>query len=216
MPCFVFTSAASFVSPSIYNPLLIAGGGGGTRQSVSNDGCDASISQFAGLGSASAGTFDCVLKTDALSLGQGGIISSTSWGSAGAGFFSNGAVEYASLGNLAAQSWLNGLAGGIQNRTCGSGFSFGGFGGGGTGSGCGGGGGGGGYSGGDGGRIAGGGSSFNLGRDQVNIAGLGYGNGYIEWELLSAFDIDDPTDLPAPGTLALIGLSLFAIRKLRK
>jgi hypothetical protein len=50
----------------------------------------------------------------------------------------------------------------------------------------------------------------------VNIAGLGYGNGYIEWELLSAFDIDDPTDLPAPGTLALIGLSLFAIRKLRK
>jgi hypothetical protein len=55
----------------------------------------------------------------------------------------------------------------------------GGFGGGGSGNGCWGGGGGGGYSGGGGGWVAGGGGSYNGGASQVNVAGVGLGDGQV-------------------------------------
>jgi hypothetical protein len=76
------------------------------------------------------------------------------------------------------QSWSNGLAGG-------TGGGNGGFGGGGAGAGCAGGGGGGGYSGGDGGLVAGGKGSWNLGANAVAVAGADSGNGQLTILLLS-------------------------------
>lgn len=187
----------SFFVDAGNNALLVAGGGGGTRASVAQNGCDAFITSFGGFGSGSLSTSSCNSK--ASGLGQGGIISAGSWGSAGAGFFSDGAAEYVSRGNVSAKSWFNGLAGGVGGYCRGS---LGGFGGGGTGSGCYGGGGGGGYSGGDGGRIAGGGGSFNTGSEQINTAGVGLGNGSIEWTLV---------DVPEPSTLAILALGLFGL-----
>jgi hypothetical protein len=191
----------SFFVDALNNPLLVAGGGGGTRIQVSQNGCDALTTSFGGFGSAGSTTSSCGSKTSGL--GQGGIISSGSWGSAGAGFFSDGAVEYAS--GVSAKSWLNGLNGGAGS--CGG--SVGGFGGGGTGAGCNGGGGGGGYSGGDGGRVAGGGGSFNTGNAQINIAGVGLGNGSIEWTLVS---------VPEPSALAIFALGIMGLasRRLKK
>ena len=162
----------SFVVGASDNPLLVAGGGGGIRAYASQNGCDARTDSFGGVGSAWNSTSNCDGKTT--DLGMGGIVSASSWGGGGAGFYGNGAVDYVG----AAQSWANGLAGGAGYYVdyC---NSDGGFGGGGSGTGCGGGGGGGGYSGGDGGWIAGGGGSYNTGTEQKAIAGVGYGNGSV-------------------------------------
>jgi hypothetical protein len=197
----------SFFVDSSNNALLVAGGGGGTRTSVSQNGCDAFITSFGGFGSSGSSTSSCSSKT--ADLGQGGFVSSNSWGSAGAGFFSNGAFE-SGYGATAAISWTGGLLGGIDLGTCGSGGS-GGFGGGGSGAGCYGGGGGGGYSGGDGGRIAGGGGSWNTGLEQLNVAGLGTGNGSIQWELVEPSSIN----VPEPTTLAIFALGMISLASRR-
>ena len=135
-------------------PLLIAGGGGGTRVDVLQNGTDASITQAAFNASGGSTTYIPTLKTT--DIGQGGIASSSSWGSAGGGFYSEGADD-PSCGTAPAGGgdWESGMAGGNGETTT----APGGFGGGGSGDGCRGGGGGGGYSGGDGGRVAGGGGS---------------------------------------------------------
>ncbi len=62
----------SFVISSTDVPLLVAAGGGGTRASVLQDGCDASVTEFAVTGSGSSQTSACSLKTGGV--GQGGIV----------------------------------------------------------------------------------------------------------------------------------------------
>jgi hypothetical protein len=141
----------SFVVDPSNNPLLIAGGGGGTRSAALQNGINGQISQFGTIGSGSSQTNPGTLKTTGL--GQGGIVSATSWGSAGAGFFSNGAND--SPFGTGGRSWAGGLVGGDWGPTFSGTEAFGGFGGGGAGNGAWG--GGGGYSGGDGGLVAGGG-----------------------------------------------------------
>ena len=134
-------------------PLLVAGGGAGTRQDVDHDGCDAHLDEYAGTGSSSLASWDCLPKLSDLALG--GIVSGASWGSAGAGYDGTGAID-TPWGTEVAQGWPSFTGGGGLTTQ-------GGFGGGGSGDGSCGGGGGGGYSGGDGGRLAGGGGSLNTG-----------------------------------------------------
>jgi hypothetical protein len=198
----------SFVVSSADVPLLIAGGGGGTRTSAEQDGCDASITQFAGTGSGDSATSSCSLK--ASDAGQGGIVSSDSWGSAGAGFNSDGATDRGTHGG--GYAWLNGMLGGASDYDC-SFAAVGGFGGGGDGRGCDGGGGGGGYSGGDGGYIAGGGGSYNTGSNPSATAGVGTGDGSIVIETL-LLPTGAPT-LSAFGMILLFGLlALVGVAKL--
>jgi len=158
-------------------PLVVAGGGGGTRASVDQNGCDASTAQMAGTGSGSATTHGCGLKASS-TIGRGGIVSSSSWGSAGGGLGGNGAGEYSA--DNGGKSWRNGNTGGGNSTYP----AYGGFGGGGAGNGSCGGGGGGGYSGGDGGRLAGAGGSYNTGSSQSNSAGARSGDGLVTIDLL--------------------------------
>ncbi len=150
----------TFVVDASGDPLLVAGGGGGTRTSVSRDGCDALHHEYGTIGSGSAMTGPCTVKTT--EHGLGGVISASGWGSGGGGFYGDGESEgywYPTWGGDGGASWANGMLGGAGNAYCGT-PAEGGFGGGGSGNGCHGGGGGGGYSGGDGGRVAGAGGSY--------------------------------------------------------
>jgi hypothetical protein len=170
----------SFVVSDDDEPFLIAGGGAGTRGSVTRNGCDAQTGPFGGVGSGTSASSSCLAKTTAE--GLGGRVSVSTMGSAGAGFFGDGAtdVSWAQGG----RSWANGILGGAPTD-CGV-LASGGFGGGGSGQGCHGGGGGGGYSGGDGGRLAGGGGSFNSGANQSATAGAGTAHGWIRIERLDS------------------------------
>lgn len=154
-------------------PLLIAGGGGGTRAVVLQNGCDASVTVFGTIASGASETTPCTVK--ASGAGLGGIVSSVSWGSGGAGFNGNGEDDFGEP-LAGGRSWANFLLGGVE---WGCGIGEGGFGGGGSGYGCNGGGGGGGYSGGDGGRVAGGGGSLNTGTNTAATVGVGTGHGVI-------------------------------------
>lgn len=125
------------------SPLIVAGGGGGTRgQSGDEDGTDANLTEDGsdGVGSnaASGGTG-----------GQGGSSASGSYGNGGAGFFEDGGEEHRH-GVGPGHSFVSGGACTYTD----SGF------GGGGGYGSDGGGGGGGYSGGGGGQGGGGGGSY--------------------------------------------------------
>ncbi len=179
------------------NPLLIAGGGGGTRSFSSQDGTDASITERGWSGS---GNLETYTPVPAANDGAGGAAPRHGWGSAGAGFFGDGADD-APLGT-GGRSWANGMTGGVKTGSCAGAPAFGGFGGGGSGDGCFGGGGGGGYSGGDGGRVAGGGGSFNSGANPAAIAGVGVGNGSLTITLLSELKTEEST--PVETTTALI------------
>lgn len=180
------------------SPLLVAGGGGGVRSYAYQNGSDASVTEYAKTGVYAGGTNQ--VKTS--DLGQGGVVSSSSYGGGGAGFYSNGATDMSGSG----QSWANGLAGGAGYYV-GYCTSVGGFGGGGSGTGCGGGGGGGGYSGGDGGWVAGGGGSYNSGFDQIANAGVGYGDGKVSIFAISAVPEGSNWALMLAG-LALTGAAL--------
>lgn len=188
----------SFVVDPADEPLLVAGGGGGTREDVLQNGCDASLTTFGVIGSGSDETSACTVK--AVDEGLGGIVSSSSWGSGGAGFFGDGAVD-GSGGTTAALSWANGIVGG------GIGNAEGGFGGGGGGNGSCGGGGGGGYSGGDGGRVAGGGGSFAAAAAANLVASIaGSGDGGV---IIEALDAEPQVPVPVPALPAL-GVALLA------
>lgn len=197
----------SFFVSSAGSPLLIAGGGGGIRSYASQNGCDASITAYGVTGSGGSSTSGCAMKSG--DLGLGGIVSSSSWGSGGAGFYGDGAFD--SVVGGGGKDWANGLFGGSAawSSNC---TSDGGFGGGGSGTGCGGGGGGGGYSGGDGGWIGGGGGSWNTGYDQLAFSGVGYGNGLISIDFIGG-------TVPEPSALALFAIALLgagAASKLRR
>ncbi|MDP2007282.1 MAG: PEP-CTERM sorting domain-containing protein [Rubrivivax sp.] len=183
------------------SPLLVAGGGGGIRAYASQNGCDALTTSFGGVGSGSSSSSAsaCGAKTD--DLGLGGDVLAGSWGSAGAGFYGDGANDgtYGQGGKRWAAGMLGGADGVFNASYC---TSVGGFGGGGSGSGCGGGGGGGGYSGGNGGFIAGGGGSWNTGYDQISVSGVGYGNGMISIDFAGG-------TVPEPSSLALLTLALL-------
>lgn len=191
----------SFVVDASDEPLLVAGGGGGTRTSVLQNGCDASLTTFGIGGSGSLETSACAVKvTDE---GLGGVVSSGSWGSAGAGFFGNGAVDGS---GTAALSWANGALGGGSADD-----SSGGFGGGGGGDGSCGGGGGGGYSGGDGGRVAGGGGSFAAPAASSLVASIaGSGDGSV---IIEALDVQPtaPVAVPALPALGVVLLSTLML-----
>lgn len=191
----------SFVVDASDEPLLVAGGGGGTRTSVLQNGCDASLTTFGIGGSGSLETSACPVKvTDE---GLGGVVSSGSWGSAGAGFFGNGAVDGS---GTAALSWANGALGGGSADD-----SSGGFGGGGGGDGSCGGGGGGGYSGGDGGRVAGGGGSFAAPAAASLVASIaGSGDGSV---IIEALDVQPtaPVAVPALPALGVVLLSTLML-----
>jgi hypothetical protein len=189
----------SFVVDSSNNPLVIAGGGGGIRTNAGQDGTNASITEFAYDASGGSPIYTPVLKSTGL--GQGGIVSSPTWGSAGAGFNSNGASDTIG-GGTGGSSWFNGLAGGAGNPGCLP--AAGGFGGGGSGNGCDGGGGGGGYSGGDGGFVAGGGGSYNAGADPFALAGAGVGNGSVDIDLQMAA-------VPEPGSILLLATVVIVL-----
>lgn len=155
----------SFVSFN-NNPLIIAGGGGGGNSITNkNNGYDA-VTGTDGVASFTPG-------------GTGGNGANGGMTQGGAGYLSDG-LNLGSSGTAAAQSLLNGAAGGH-----GYGNYWGGFGGGGAGFG--GGGGGGGYSGGSGGKYTvsvaeapgGGGGSFNSGTNQFNSAGVNSSHGYV-------------------------------------
>jgi hypothetical protein len=158
-------------------PLFVAGGGGGTRGGASQSGCDAVASTYGVIGSGDADVNDCDLRGDGA--GEGGGVSSESYGAGGAGFYSDGTTDGdpSEPYGLGGRSWANGLGGGDQG-TCGA-VADGGFGGGGAGNGCWGGGGGGGYSGGDGGWVAGGGGSWNSDASGVAYDGANTGDGYV-------------------------------------
>ncbi|HET7262930.1 MAG TPA: IPTL-CTERM sorting domain-containing protein, partial [Casimicrobiaceae bacterium] len=197
----------SFVVNSSNAPMLVAGGGGGTRAEASQNGCDASVTQFAVTGSGGSPTSTCALETS--DLGLGGIVSSNSWGSAGAGFNGDGATDPNGGGtHSGGYSWANGMLGGTTDTPC-STSAPGGFGGGGAGNGCWGGGGGGGYSGGDGGWIAGGGGSFNSGTAPAAAVAATTGDGQIVISNSATVATAVPT-LSQWGLIVLGGLLAFA------
>ncbi|WP_440875767.1 glycine-rich protein [Thalassotalea sp. PLHSN55] len=201
----------SFVVDILNNPLLVAGGGGGTRASVSQNGHDASITQYGTTGSQSATSGGGVIKNTGL--GLGGDMLASSWGSAGAGFYGDGAND--GIYGTGGSSWANGMLGGTIGSSCSGVGANGGFGGGGSGHGCWGGGGGGGYSGGDGGRVAGGGGSFLSGEQQSALRGVGFGDGYVSISLIEDYRV---ADVPEPSTLAIFALGILGLvsRKLKK
>ena len=168
----------TFVVNTSNVPLIVAGGGGGMRNAAGQNGCNASVTQFAIAGSGDIGAgWPCLPKPGGI--GAGGIFTSPyNYGSAGAGFNTNGQDDLGGYG-FGGRSWFSGLIGGTQGATICSGAAPGGFGGGGSGHGCWGGGGGGGYSGGDGGWIAGGGGSYNTGFNPAAFLGAGTGHGQI-------------------------------------
>jgi hypothetical protein len=179
-------------------PLVIAGGGGGTRTSVSQNGCDATTSMYGTTASGSGMTHTCAERPTG-SVRTGGEASSTSWGSGGGGFDTDGGAD--SSYGFGGSSWENGLVGGGHGSTT-STFcdveADGGFGAGGSGNGCNGGGGGGGYTGGAGGRVAGGGGSFNAGIEPFSLAGVGEGDGVVYIEGRGSEMISELIGLPAP------------------
>ena len=157
--------------------LVIAAGGGGTRTDVLQNGCAGRAGELAGTGSGSSTTHNCAEKNTGL--GEGGVVSSNSWGSGGGGFFTQGVSDYPADFE-SGQAFIQGALGGSSDQYP----SNGGFGCGGSGEGRRGGGGGGGYSGGDGGRIAGGGGSYNSGANQSNVSGGNTSHGSVLVELL--------------------------------
>lgn len=164
-------AGASWVMDADDEPLLIAGGGGGARTGASSV-CGGRITEYGGAGSGSSSSSACAAKSTDLAMG--GRTTGGGWGSAGAGYDSDGAFDGSA--DRASSSWFNGLLGG-------GGAAPGGFGGGGSGNGSCGGGGGGGYSGGDGGYVPGGGGSFNDGASPDDEAGENDGHGMVVIDL---------------------------------
>jgi len=179
----------SFITKTDNTPYIVAGGGGGNHASSYSVTCDGQLSTSGGAG------------TNGVTNGNGGTNGSGGQDAlkadGGGGLLGNG------VGNTGGSAFVNGGAGGYQ-------YGRGGFGGGGgTWSWpfhrCGG---GGGYSGGGASNnelnccpTAGGGGSFNAGANQVNIAGVGLGDGQVVVKKMAVvpndaavLDIVEPND----------------------
>ena len=195
----------TFVVDIDNNPLIIAGGGGGAG-GIGN-GADGDIETFgtSGVGGGDGGVD-----------GNGGFENSGN-GSAGGGFYTDGASGYGNGGGIA---YLNGGSGGESFWANYPGAS-GGFGGGGAGWCCGGNGGGaGGYSGGgtsseNGYLGGGGGGSFNSGENQDNLAGFNADHGIVMITLdaypISWASISENSGIVPAGQSDTISLDLNAL-----
>jgi|GEM_PF-1132398 len=185
----------SFVVGTGNVPLVIAGGGGGATNNVGScganrDGINATITTSGtaganGLGAGGTG-------------GNGGSVANGGSGTAGGGFLTDGANNGGGTGG---KSYLNGGAGGVGLNN-----NHGGFGGGGCGWHTGGnGGGGGGYSGGGTSGAGpytggGGGGSYNAGTNQLNTAGVQYGNGQVTITYSDIVSTTQTAGLPSGST----------------
>jgi len=157
------------------NTLMLAAGGGTGLGTCNSQQAKPGLATLGGSGNGGlGGNFNCGINN-----GGGG----------GAGWLSNGAGTGANP-NMGGKSPLNGGTAGVAGSAAGGYFgTAGGFGGGAGGGGnCGGPGGGGGYTGGNGGdntlcgagtQPVGGGTSYNLGTNQVNTTGVNDGHGQV-------------------------------------
>ncbi len=190
-PYTMAVAAGPFASGTKVTPLIVAGGGAGTRASVSQNGNPGVVGNqgTSGSGSGMVGGGTPITPPEG-----GGLVSSSSWGSGGGGFVGNGAND-GSYG-CGGKSFINGAQGGTGCGSSGD-NAAGGFGCGGQGRGSWGGGGGGGWSGGQGGRVAGGGGSYNIGMDQDNETGFRDGDGLVTIEVNCAGIVIDVTEYSA-------------------
>lgn len=182
-------------------PLIVAGGGGGTRTSVGSDGNPGVVGD---MGTSSSGSGFTGGGTPVTAPEAGGIALSSSWGSGGAGFVGDGGNDGTS--GCGGDSFLNGAQGGTGCGSSGD-NAAGGFGGGGQGRGSWGGGGGGGWSGGQGGRVAGGGGSYNIGMAQDNASGFQNDDGQVTIQVLC---LGLTIDIPVTGVCIGEELTLMA------
>lgn len=158
--------------------ILVAAGGGGARRESEMDGCGGNAGPDGTVGSGMDPTSTCEPWPG--SPGAPGAVSSSTWGSGGAGILADGESDgyYGYWLGSGGETWENGLRGGVcvnEYRVP----ADGGFGGGGAGCGDSGGGGGGGYSGGGGGFIAGGGGSFGTAAVLYSQSGINPGDGWL-------------------------------------
>ena len=180
------------VVPDVQFPLIVAGGGGGAGYSSSDGGAGLTTSNGdAGAGARDLGSFSCGQGGGEGGGGEGGC-GEGGQGGGGGGFSSDGGNTFGARGGTAL---LGGFAGGDGEN---NGQPQGGFGGGG-GGGLYGGGGGGGVSGGggggdsDGGAGGGGGSYVYFEFSSIIMqSGFNIGDGYIIFDLISAFASDIP------------------------
>lgn len=180
-----YTIAAGPFAGTDVEPMIVAGGGGGTRASVVADGNPGVVGDQGTSGSCSGSSGGGVPTT---APEMGGVALCSSWGSGGAGFVGDGGNDGSS--GCGGDSFLNGAAGGTGCGSSGD-NAAGGFGGGGQGRGSWGGGGGGGWSGGQGSRVAGGGGSYNVGTSQDNESGFREEDGLVTIEVLcQGLDVD--------------------------
>lgn len=183
----------SFVWVASDSTLLIAAAGGGGSNSCSNTAGGPGQATLGGSG------------LGGISYCGGSCDNGNGVGGGGAGWLADGAPSCSSSNcAIYAMSPLHGGNGGVPCDTISPPYlgGAGGFGGGGAGDGnCGGGGGGGGYTGGDGGgntilcpsNASTGGTSYNIGINQVNTAGINPGNGSVVITLMT-----EPTPLVSP------------------
>jgi hypothetical protein len=194
----------TFISTILNVPLIVAGGGGGRR----NTG----ILGITPNGNAVTGT--SAMASQDLSgaggtSGNGGLSGEPSGGGTGGpggGFYTNGGPT-GTAGSTPGFAFVNGGAiAAVCSPTTGGMVSPGGFGGGGAGCWCyrGTAGGGGGYSGGGSGvndEGGGGGGSYNIGTNQVNIAGVNTGNGSVIITVLYGVSIAQTSTITCNGLL---------------
>lgn len=194
-------AAGPFAPGTNVTPLIVAGGGGGTRASVSQNG-NPGVVGLLGTSSSGSGAVGGGVPVTGSTLG--GIAASSSWGSGGGGFVGNGGND-GSFG-CGGKSFINGAAGGTGCGSSGD-NAAGGFGCGGQGRGSWGGGGGGGWSGGQGGRVGGGGASYNIGTAQSNTTGFREGDGQVTIQVLC---LGLTPDIPVTGVCIGDELTLSA------
>lgn len=200
-PAGPYTIAAGPFAGTNVTPLIVAGGGGGTRASAIADGNPGVIGN---MGTSSSGSGSSGGGIPVTAPTSGGIAASSSWGSGGGGFVGNGGNDGSS--GCGGSSFLNGAAGGSGCGSSGD-NAAGGFGSGGQGRGSWGGGGGGGWSGGQGGFVAGGGGSYNVGAAQDNVSGFNSGDGQV---IITVLCMSVITDIPVTGVCIGEELSLYA------
>ena len=182
------------VVPDVWFPLIVAGGGGGAGDGATNGGAALTTSNGdAGAGARDLGSFSCGQGGGEGGGGEGGC-GEGGQGGGGGGFSSDGG-NTGPFGARGGTALLGGFAGGDGEN---NGQPQGGFGGGG-GGGLYGGGGGGGVSGGggggdsDGGAGGGGGSYVYFEFSSIIMqSGFNIGDGYIIFDLISAFASDIP------------------------